>query len=93
MQTTGNFLNLVLHYAYEYAIDNKVVEMMYECLNRMVLNLEKRSKIDYQLESFKKKNEKFGSDLAMHLKLKHQHNGKDLMEVHILKYNSLQCEC
>ncbi|XP_058775073.1 uncharacterized protein LOC131649323 [Vicia villosa] len=61
----SSFLNTILHYALEYVIDNEVADGMYECLNRMVPDLEKHSKIDYQLESFKEKDGKFGCDLAI----------------------------
>ncbi|GAU21409.1 hypothetical protein TSUD_32390 [Trifolium subterraneum] len=50
LYVTGHFLNPVLHYAPEFIIDNEV------------LRLEKCSKIDHQLESFKEKNGLFGGE-------------------------------
>lgn len=50
MHVPENFLNLILHYAPAYVINNEILDEMYECLNMMVSELEKYSKIDYQFE-------------------------------------------
>lgn len=62
LHVVGHFL---LHYAIEFIIDNEVLDRMSECMNRMIPQLKKRSKIDYQLESFKEKYGLFGGELAM----------------------------
>jgi hypothetical protein len=83
----------MLHYAPGYVDDDEVMNGMYDCLLRLVEDPGKRAKVDYQLEDFKARKEHLLMNLLhMHLKLKQQHIGGNLMEVNILKFNGSLCE-
>jgi len=54
----------MLHYGPEYKVDYEVKRGMYDCLERLVGDIDEMSKIDEQIESFKSKSGFFGSPLA-----------------------------
>lgn len=64
LHAAGLFLNPIFRYVPGFIIDKEVTDGMYACLNRMVVDLEKRGQIDLQLEQFKDRTGLFGSDLA-----------------------------
>ncbi|XP_068469979.1 uncharacterized protein [Phaseolus vulgaris] len=54
----------MLHYHPDFKVDYEVKRGMYECLERLVRDLDVMSKIDFQLESFKSKSRLYGTPLA-----------------------------
>jgi len=54
----------MLHYDPEYKVDYEVQRGMYDCLERLVGDIDDMSKIDEQIESFKSKSGIFGSPIA-----------------------------
>jgi len=59
----------MLHYHPDFNVDYEVKRGLYECLERLVGDLDVMGKIDLQLESFKTKSRLYGTPLAQ-LRLK-----------------------
>ena len=64
LHVAGLCLNPMLRYASGYVCDDKVTYGMYDCLLRLVNDPGKRAKVDHQLEDFKARKGKFGSEFA-----------------------------
>lgn len=83
LHAAGLFLNPMLRFAPEFTVDDEIVNGMYACLRRMVDDAEKRKKkLISNLRISKRELENLVvSLLHMHLKLKHQLNGGNFMEL------------
>jgi len=66
LHATGYYFNPILHYHPEFEVGYKVKRGMYDCLERLVGDIDEMSKIDLQMESFKSKSGLFGSQIAQH---------------------------
>lgn len=65
LHAAGYYLNPQLHYGVDFKADFEVKRGLYDCLERMVGDVQEISKIDSQLEDFKRKEKFFGSPIAM----------------------------
>jgi hypothetical protein len=65
LHAAGYYLNPQLHYSSDFKADWEVKKGFYDCLQRMVGDIEEISKIDCELEDFKIKAKFFGSPIAM----------------------------
>ena len=65
MHAAGYYLNPQLHYNVDFKADFEVKRGLYDCLERIVGDVQEISKIDSQLEDFKRKAKFFGSPIAM----------------------------
>lgn len=65
MHAVGYYHNLDLHYSPNFKADFEVKCGLYDCLQRMVGNIEEISKIDDELEDFKSQAKFFGSPIAI----------------------------
>ena len=54
----------MLHYHPNFEVDYEVKRGMYECLERLVRDLDVMGKIDLQFESFKSKSGLYGTPIA-----------------------------
>ena len=63
LHAAGYYLNPKLHYALGFKADFEVKKGLYDCMQRMVDDIDIVTKIDSQLEDFKK-NKFFGSMVA-----------------------------
>nr|XP_007153622.1 hypothetical protein PHAVU_003G051000g [Phaseolus vulgaris]ESW25616.1 hypothetical protein PHAVU_003G051000g [Phaseolus vulgaris] len=100
LHAAGYYLNPMLHYHPDFKVDYEVKRGLYECLERLVGNLDVMGKIDLQLESFKTKSGLYGTPLAqLGLKTKtpsqwwesyvHERNWSAFERVHTKKRNCL----
>jgi len=64
LQAAGYYLNPMLHYHPEFIADYEVKRGMYDCLERLVGDIDEMSKIDVQTESFKSKSRFFSSQIT-----------------------------
>ncbi|KAK7380750.1 hypothetical protein VNO78_33267 [Psophocarpus tetragonolobus] len=64
LHIAGYYLNPMLHYNPEFKADFEVKRGLYECLERMVGDMDEISTIDAQFEDFKSKSQFFGSSVA-----------------------------
>ena len=64
LHAAGYYLNPMLHYYVEFKADYEVKRGMYDCLERLVGDIDGIGKIDSQIESFKSKSGFFGSAIA-----------------------------
>ncbi len=64
LHAAGNYLNPMLHYHPDFKVDYEVKRGLYECLERLVGDLDVMGKVDLQLESFKTKSGLYGTPLA-----------------------------
>ncbi|XP_068474601.1 uncharacterized protein [Phaseolus vulgaris] len=60
LHVVGYYLNPMLHYHPDFKVDYEVKRGLYECLERLVRDLDVMGKIDVQLESFKTKSGLYG---------------------------------
>ncbi|XP_019420754.1 PREDICTED: uncharacterized protein LOC109330944 [Lupinus angustifolius] len=65
LHAAGYYLNPKLHYAPNFKVDVEVKRGLYDCLTRMVGNIEEIGKTDDHFEDFKNKTKFFGSPIAM----------------------------
>jgi len=65
LHAAGYYLNPILHYSSDFKADFEVKRGLYDCLQRMVGDMDEISKIDCQLEDFKSRAKFFGSPIAM----------------------------
>jgi len=54
----------MLHYHPDFKVDYEVKRGMYDCLERLMGDIDEISKIDVQFEIFKSKSRFFGTDIA-----------------------------
>jgi len=54
----------MLYYHPDFKVDYEVKRGFYDCLERLVRDIHVMSKIDVQLESFKRKSRLYGTDIA-----------------------------
>ena len=64
LHVAGYYLNPMLHYHIDFKVDYEVKCGLYECLERLVGDLDVMGKVDLQLESFKTKSGLYGTPLA-----------------------------
>lgn len=91
LHAAGLFLNPMLRYAPNFTVDDEIVNGMYACLRRMVADAEKRKKklISNLRISTQRLENLVMTLLPMHLKLKHQLNGGNLMDLDIRNCSGL----
>ncbi|XP_058774188.1 uncharacterized protein LOC131648449 [Vicia villosa] len=65
LHAAGYYLNPILHYSSSFKADYEVKRGLYDCMERMIGDVEEISKIDTQLEDFKGKAKFFGSPIAL----------------------------
>ncbi|KAK2431194.1 hypothetical protein QL285_029453 [Trifolium repens] len=65
LHAAGYYLNPKLHYGADFKADFEVKRGLYDCLERMIGDVQEISKIDAQLEAFKTRANFFGSPIAM----------------------------
>ena len=63
LHAAGNYLNPMLHYHPDFKVDYEVKRGLYECLERLVGDLDVMGKIDLQLESFNTKSGLYGTPI------------------------------
>ncbi|KAK4253734.1 hypothetical protein QN277_010373 [Acacia crassicarpa] len=64
LHAAGYYLNPQLHYKSSFKVDIKVKRGLYDCMDRMVGDIEEMNKIDTQLEDFKYQRKFFGRAIA-----------------------------
>ncbi|VFQ77378.1 unnamed protein product [Cuscuta campestris] len=64
LHAAGYYLNPRMHYSPGFKVDYEVKQGVYDCLRRMVADIEEQARIDVQLQDFKKRQKLFGSPLA-----------------------------
>jgi hypothetical protein len=65
LHAAGYYLNPKLHYGADFKADFEVKRGLYDCLERMIGDVQEISKIDAQLEAFKTRAKFVGSPIAM----------------------------
>ena len=66
LHVAGYYLNPMLHYDTEFKTDYELKHGMYDCLDRLVGDIDEISKVDAQTEGFKSTSEFFGSPIAQY---------------------------